>query len=95
MKRSPLGALSVRPVRLMLIPLLVCWVEATNTFCTVPASPDTDSTKNTRSLLEVSPNTPGLTRVTSSRASMRVAYCAAICAAHGEMNSDSAPITAI
>jgi hypothetical protein len=36
-----------------------------------------------------------LTRETSSRASSRVTYCAPICAAHGEMTSDSAAITAI
>src|SRR5688500_13347183 len=95
MKRSPLDAVSVRPVRLMLTPLRFWWIELTNTFCTALASPDTDSTKNTRSRLDVSPNTPGLTRLTSSRDSTLVRYCSAICAAHGEMNSDSAVITAI
>src|SRR5688572_26879304 len=95
MKRSPFAAVSVRPVRLMLTPLRLCCTELTNTFCTTEESPEIDSTKNTRSLLEVSPNTPGLTRETSSRASTRVAYCAAICAAHGDMNSDNAAMTAI
>jgi hypothetical protein len=95
MKRSPFGAVSVRPTRLMLTPLFCCCTELTNTFCTVVASPDIDSTKYTRSLFPVSPNTPGLTRETSSRASSRVTYCAPICAAHGEMMSDSAAITAI
>src|ERR1044071_8544268 len=88
MKRSPLGAVSVRPTRLMLTPLFCCCTELTNTFCTVVASPDMDSTKYTRSLFPVSPNTPGLMRETSSRASSRVTYCAPICAAHGEMLSD-------
>src|SRR5439155_11541914 len=95
MKRSPLGAVSVRPVRLMLTPPLPCCTEERNTFCTWFDSPDTDSTKNTLSLYEVSPNTPGVTRETSSRDSSLAAYCAPICAAQGEMNSESAPITAI
>src|SRR3954471_10875917 len=95
MKRSPFSADSVRPLRLMLTPLFDWCVELTNTFCTELASPETDSTKNTRSRLEVSPNTPGVTRDTSSRASRRVAYCAPICAAQGEMNIDSAAMTAI
>src|ERR671925_1488036 len=95
MKRSPLGAVSVRPLRLMLTPPLPCCTEETNTFCTWFDSPDTDSTKNTRSLLAVSPNTPGVTRETSSRDSSLVEYCEAICAAHGEMKSESAAITAI
>src|SRR2546422_3805399 len=88
MKRSPFGATSVWPVRLMLTPMRACCTEATNTFCTLLESPDTDSTKNTRSLLPVSPNTPGLTRDTSSRACTRDWYCSPICAAQGEMNSD-------
>src|SRR5215212_3206561 len=95
MKRSPLGATSVCPERLMLTPLLCCCTEATNTFCTVDESPEADSTKNTRSLLPVSPKTPGFTRVTSSRAATRDEYCAPIRAAHGEMKSDSTAITAI
>src|SRR5688572_14180171 len=95
MKRSPFSAVSARPVRLMLTPLFACCTELTKTFCTVCVSPETDSTKNTRSLPEVSPKTPGLTRETSSRASMRVAYCAAICAAQGEMKSESAAMTRI
>ena len=54
MKRSPLGAVSVRPVRLMLTPLF-CWcTELTKMFCTLRDSPETDSTKNTRSRLPVS-----------------------------------------
>src|SRR3954470_8371471 len=95
MKRSPFGAVSVRPTRLMLTPLFCCCTELTNTFCTVVASPDIDSTKYTRSLFPVSPNTPGLTRVTSSRAATRDWYCSPICAAHGEMKSESTAITAI
>src|ERR1041384_6859432 len=67
MKRSPFGAVSVRPLRLMLTPPLPCCTDETNTFCTWFDSPDTDSTKNTRSLFAVSPNTPGVTRETSSR----------------------------
>src|SRR5919109_4291746 len=95
MKRSPLAAVSVRPVRLMLTPLLLWCVELTKMFCTALESPDTDSTKNTRLRCAVSPNTPGVTRDTSSRMSILEAYCAAICAAHGEMKSESAAITAI
>src|SRR5919109_718226 len=95
MKRSPLGAVSVRPLRLMLTPPLPCCTEETNTFCTWFDSPETDSTKKTRSLLAVSPNTPGVTRETSSRDSSFVLYCEAICAAHGEMKSERAAITAI
>src|SRR5438105_3403471 len=95
MKRSPFGAVSVRPLRLMLTPPLPCCTEETNTFCTWFDSPEADSTKNTRSLLAVSPKTPGVTRETSSRDSSLEAYCAPICAAHGEMKSESAPITAI
>src|ERR671937_531145 len=95
MKRSPLGAVSVRPLRLMLTPPLPCCTEDTNTFCTWFDSPETDSTKNTRSLFDVSPKTPGVTRETSSRDSSLVEYCEAICAAHGEMKSESAAITAI
>src|SRR5581483_9878054 len=86
---------SVRPLRLMLTPPLPCCTDETNTFCTWFDSPETDSTKNTRSLLVVSPNTPGVTRETSSRDSSLLEYCDAICAAHGEMKSESAPITAI
>ena len=68
--------------------------ELTNTFCTVVESPATDSTKYTRSLLRDSPNTPGVTRVKSSRASRRDWYCSPICAAHGEMTSESTAINA-
>ena len=46
-------------------------------------------------MLEVSPNTPGLTRLTSSRDSRRFAYVPAICAAQGEMTSESAAMSAI
>src|SRR5688500_13879937 len=95
MKRSPLGAVSVWPLRLMLTPLRFCCTELTKMFCTAFDSPDTDSTKNTRVRFAVSPNTPGVTRETSSRASRRVVYCPAICAAQGEMKSESAVITAI
>ena len=95
MKRSPFAAVSVWPLRLMLTPLRFCCTELTKMFCTALESPDTDSTKNTRCRLAVSPNTPGLTRDTSSRDSSLVAYWPAICAAHGEMKSDSAAITAI
>src|SRR6185295_9226441 len=95
MKRSPFGAVSVLPLRLMLTPLRFCCTELTKMFCTALESPDTDSTKNTRWRLAVSPNTPGLTRETSSRVSSLLAYWPAICAAHGEMKSESAAITAI
>src|SRR5712692_4230011 len=88
-------AVSVCPERLMLTPVRFWYTEATNTFCTVFEPSETDSTKYTRSLLEVSPNTPGLIRVTSSRDSRRLPYCPAICAAHGDMNSDSAAISTI
>src|SRR5204862_8012166 len=95
MKRSPLGASSVWPVRLMLTPMRACCTEATNTFCTLLESPDTDSTKHTRSLLPVSANTPGLTRDTSSRACTREWYCSPFCAAQGDLNSERTAITAI
>src|SRR5687767_14502352 len=95
MNRSPFGAVSVRPLRLMLTPLFEPCTELTKMFCTALESPDTDSTKNTRLRFAVSPNTPGVTRDTSSRVSILEAYCAAICAAHGEMKSESAAITAI
>src|SRR5258708_451215 len=93
-KRSPFAAVSVCPERLMLMPVLCCSTELTNTFCTEFDSSETDSTKNTRSLLPVSPNTPGSTRETSSRCANCVEYCSPICAAHGEMNSDSTRMTA-
>ena len=51
----------------MLTPLRFWCTELTKMFCTALESPDTDSTKNTRCRLAVSPNTPGLTRDTSSR----------------------------
>src|ERR671924_762718 len=95
MKRSPFDAVSVWPLRLMLTPLFVPCTELTKMFCTALESPDTDSTKNTRVRFAVSPNTPGVTRETSSRCSSFEVYCPAICAAHGEMKSDSAAITAI
>src|SRR5919109_4165914 len=95
MKRSPFDAVSVWPLRLMLTPLFVPCTELTKMFCTALESPDTDSTKNTRVRFEVSPNTPGVTRDTSSRVSSFEVYWPAICAAHGEMKSESAAITAI
>src|ERR687896_900183 len=95
MNRSPFGAASVRPLRLMLTPLFEPCTELTKMFCTALESPDTDSTKNTRVRFAVSPNTPGVTRVTSSRCSIFEVYWPAICAAHGEMKSESAVITAI
>ena len=45
MKRSPLAASSVWPLRLMLTLMRLSRVEATNTFCTLLESPETDSTK--------------------------------------------------
>src|SRR5688572_670304 len=95
MKRSPLSSVSTWPLRLMLTPVRFCCTELTKMFCTALESPDTDSTKNTRVRLAVSPNTPGVTRDTSSRVSSLEAYWPAICAAHGEMNTESAAITAI
>src|SRR5437764_7895161 len=95
MKRSPFAAVSVRPLLLMLTPPLPCCTDETNTFCTSLVWPETDSTKYTRSLLAVSPKTPGVTRETSSRVSSLEEYCAAICAAQGEMKSESAPLTAM
>src|SRR5688500_5439766 len=95
MNRSPFGAVSVRPLRLMLTPLFEPCTELTKMFCTAPESPDTDATKNPRVPVPVSPNTPGVTRETSSRCSIFEVYWPAICAAHGEMKSESAAITAI
>src|SRR6267143_826428 len=46
MKRSPFGATSVCPVRLMLTPMRACCTEATNTFCTLLESPDDVSRVN-------------------------------------------------
>ena len=77
-----------------MIPFLRCWTEFTNTFCTMVASPDMDSTKKTRSLLLDSPNTPGLTLDTSSRLSTLTRYSSLFWTAHGEMKMESAAITA-
>ncbi len=93
MKRSPLGATSTSPFWLNITPVRPCCTVLTKTLSTILRSPDSDSTKNTRSRPPVSPNTPGLTRDTSSRASMRLRYCSATCTDHGAMKNDSAAIS--
>jgi len=53
-----------------------------------------DSTKNTRSRERDSPNTPGSTRATSSRASTRLRYCSLMRTAQGAITIDRVAISA-
>ena len=68
-------------------------MEVTNTFFTLPESPATASTKNTRSALADSRNTPGAMRDNSSRLSSWRRYSSLCLLAQGARNSDSSAIT--